>query len=196
MHILSGEAASAEPVDKKPELRRAQKCVVTPPTSHEKKTGSSRRRRSRSDRKHKPACGPSARKLEFQLENDKDSSGPALDSSSGAKPSQAGHLKDPQIKGSSFDSCWRFCAALEQPSPETKPAAPEDKQESSESIPLGYSPGDSHESPHSSHRGSGSSRTNASESGLKRGMTSSTDASSKRSQKFDKMYFRSPSFRL
>ena len=173
-------------VPAKPELRRAE-----PLCAHSGKSRKSRKSRTRSSRKkrsHKPEALPSPKKLDFEQETATDNP----ESSSRPKPSKARHLKDPWVKGSSFDSCWRFCATLGEPTPETKLSAPEDTQHSSDSIPLGYSPGDSQQSPNSSNRVSDGNCSSTTEPpSLKRSSTTTTDASSGRS-KFDKMYFRSP----
>ncbi|CAE7273781.1 unnamed protein product, partial [Symbiodinium sp. KB8] len=190
----------------KPELRRAEP-LPSSKESHKtpkNKPRSSRKKRSPSSKKHRPN-EPTPKKLDFKQETD--ASHPDPEPSSRPKPSKARHLKDPWVKGSSFDSCWRFCATLAGPSPETKLSAPEEKQRSSDSIPLGYSPGDSQQvSPNSSnrgdtstsHRGDDSSTNNRGSEGsmcsrpsLKRSATTTTDASSKRA-KFDKMYYRIP----
>ncbi|OLP74150.1 hypothetical protein AK812_SmicGene46395, partial [Symbiodinium microadriaticum] len=137
----------------KPELRRAEP-LPSSKESHKtpkNKPRSSRKKRSPSSKKHRPN-EPTPKKLDFKQETD--ASHPDPEPSSRPKPSKARHLKDPWVKGSSFDSCWRFCATLAGPSPETKLSAPEEKQRSSDSIPLGYSPGDSQQvSPNSSNRG-------------------------------------------
>ena len=100
-------------VPAKPELRRAEPLCAFSRKS--RKSRKSRTRSSRKKRSHKPEALPSPKKLDFEQETATDNP----ESSSRPKPSKARHLKDPWVKGSSFDSCWRFCATLGEPTPET-----------------------------------------------------------------------------